>query len=278
MSKINGIKLECFNSIDEFLKAISTRKNNPIMFAKSSSQKKDFSFSMSNSYEESEEIMRNGYSEGLNELKKESGKINVSAAASKKLPKVGIVGFAPHVPNAIAGIPQSMISTTTERIKSKVIDILYDCTESAGTKTSTFVKAGKNLMNLIVYLESKGYRVSLKFLVAIEEKGEEIGATIKVKDHRQPINPLKLSYMLIHPSFFRRQCFKWIETAPMMTKDFSSTYGHPLRAKYSTIESLRKHLRECNVLGESVFFTNVTESRNATGSEDLAKKMGMTIK
>ena len=281
--KTSGIIVEQFNGVSEFLKAINSRPtNNVFKGAELSSETNGYQFTKTNSYAESAELMAKGYKEGLEKLNAaKNTKITASSKVSKTIPQVGIVGHAPHVPNAIAGIPQSMISTTTQTQKSKVVSILYDCTNSGGVCADDFIKAGRNLLDLIVALEAQGCRVALDMMICTCSSKQKVACVIRVKDHRQPINPLKISYTLIHTSFFRRQGFKWIETCPLITDDgFRGGYGYPLRIKVNgeNTAGCREFLANSGVLSKNMFFTNIDEAKRTSSNEELAQKMGMAYK
>jgi hypothetical protein len=144
-----------------------------------------------------------------------------------------------------------------------------------------FVKAGRNLLDLIVALEAQGCRVALDIMICATTTKQKVACTIRVKDHRQPINPLKVSYLLIHPSFFRRQGFKWIETTPLITDSgFAYGYGCPLRVNIQkgNTDGCREFLTESGVLSKNTYFTNIDEAKRTSTNEELARKMGMAFK
>jgi hypothetical protein len=281
--KTSGISVEQFNGVAEFLKAINSRPTNKVFSDRSlSSETNSYEFTKTHSYAESADLMAKGYKEGLDSLNAaKNAKITASSKVSKAIPQVGIVGHAPHVPNAIAGIPQSMISTAVQTQKSKVVSILYDCTDSCNVKADDFIKSGRNLLDLIVALEAQGCRVALDIMICACTSKQKVACVIRVKDHRQPINPLKISYTLIHTSFFRRQGFKWIETCPLITDlGFAYGYGYPLRTKVKgeNTAGCREFLTKSGVLSKNMFFTNIDEARRTSSNEELAQKMGMDFK
>ena len=124
---------ETFNGVNEFLSVIGKRSpNNVFKGEKLSSEKSDYDFTMTSSYAESEELMAKGYKDGLNDLQKcKSLKVNRTTNIRKNIPQTGIVGYAPHVPNAIAGVPQSMIAQQKIEQRAKVLTIVYDIGASA---------------------------------------------------------------------------------------------------------------------------------------------------
>ncbi len=275
--------IERFNGVSEFINTIAKRPVNTHFWSERdslSSETKDKEFTMTKNYAESEALMASGYGEGLADLQK-AGAFKVCRAtnATRHVPHASVVGYAPHVPNAIAGIPQSMIGTTHIQQKSKIVTILYDGGASAYMDADKFVKAGRVLMSLIIKLEMQGYRVQLDVLDAFCTKNEKAFCIVTVKNHRQPINPLKISYLLLHPSFFRRQGFRWLETSPETTFQYSG-YGRPLRHSCPTGETpdaIRSYLSENKVLEQGTFYTSLYEALENT-PEQLAEKMGITIK
>ena len=275
--------IERFNGVSEFLNVIAKRPINSHFWAERmdlASDTKDKKFTMTDNYAESEALMAAGYSEGLADLQKAGAfKVGFSTNETRHIPHASVVGYAPHVPNAIAGIPQSMIGTTHIQQKSKIVTILYDGAAAACVGADKFVKAGRVLMSLIIKLEMMGYRVQLDILDAFCRSDEKAFCIMTVKNHRQPINPLKISYLLLHPSFFRRQGFRWLETQPETTYRYPG-YGMALHdgCPYGgSTNDIRRYLSDKGVLEEGVFYTNFYEVVDLA-PEELAEKMGITIK
>ena len=238
---------------------------------------------MTSSYAESEELMAKGYKDGLNDLQKcKSLKVNRTTNIRKNIPQTGIVGYAPHVPNAIAGVPQSMIAQQKIEQRAKVLTIVYDIGASANVDAERFVSAGRHVLDLVQTLELQGYRVRVDIQHAFCTHKERAICRITVKNHRQPINPLKISYLLIHPSFCRRQGFRWLETVTELTNpDFASGYGRPLYWQVdsdgASTDQIREYLRQHRLLEKGTFFTNFYEAENHSADE-LVELMGIKKK
>lgn len=282
MKKDNFI-IERFDDVAEFVSTIAKRPVNAHFWPERNdlaSNKGDASFNMTKNYAESEALITTGYAKGLENLQA-AGTFRVCNAtnSTRNIPHASVVGYAPHVPNAIAGIPQSMIGTTRIQQKSKIVTILYNGGAAAGMAGSKFVEAGRVLMSLIIKLEMQGYRVRLDILDTFCRSDEKAFCIVTVKKHRQPINPLKISYLLLHPSFFRRQGFRWLETQPEVTYRYPG-YGMALNdaCPYgSSTDNIRRYLSDKGVLEKGVFYTNLYEALKNT-PEQLAEKMGITIK
>ena len=102
---------------------------------------------------------------------------------------------------------------------------------------------------------------------------------VHVKDALRTINPLKLAYILVHPSFFRRQGLRWIETCPKITdKTFSDGYGYPLIwLANKKNESEREWMKRHGLLPDGVFFTCYNEAVQ-NNAEELIDIIGLCKK
>lgn len=271
---------EHFDSLGQYLEIIESRKVNHVFAGHSlSSEDRNYDFSLTKSYEEANELARIGYKEGLDKLKAANSKTRYMGSAPKALPKTSVVGFTPHVPNAITGVPCSMITTQKTEQKAKVISILYYMGGACHVDAKEFVEAGKNILNAIYTLELQGYRVALNVLTNFCERGERAFCSVQIKHWRQPSNPLKISYPLIHPSFFRRHGLRWLETQPELTvRDFTCGYGRPLdNTEGHSVNDRRRWLKEQGILQDGWFYTERLEAK-AHEADELIKLMGITDK
>ena len=269
---------EQFESFGQYLTAIDGRPINKVFkhrLPASQTRGRD-DFMMTYDYAEASELAKVGYKDGLDALKAVSTKSRHMESALKNMPTTGVVGYAPHVPNAITGVPLSMITKQPVEQKAKVISILYYMGGASKIDTSEFVEAGKNILNVIYSLELQGYRVALYVMTNFCGKYERALCTVQVKHWRQPSNPLKIAYPLVHPSFFRRHGFRWIETQPEITdNDFSDAYGRPLdNSEGSCPGDRRRWLTENGLLKAGWFYTERIEAQN-NEADELIKLMGI---
>lgn len=277
------VVFESFSNIELFLNTIDSRTENSVYSGVGVCDSKNGSksFAGTDSYKESLDLMRTGYVEGMEKLKNSLlSPVNPRTENTcKNIPTVDIVGFAPLVANAIIGMPKSMINIKKINIPSKVISIFYNSSDCAGVEASRFVTAGAHLLGLIIQLEKDGYRVSLSVASAFCTKKQKSIASVSIKDHRSKINPLKVSYPLLHPSFFRRQMFRWLETNPdVKDEEYEGAYGKPLWTFHdSNIDSEREFLRSSGILKPNEFYTCFKETEKYEG-EELARRMGIKIK
>ena len=273
-----NIEIEKFATIDAFVKSLNTRELNPAFKNKgevSSKIKGNKDFYKTDTYEESEELLTGGYREGLSVIQSEK-RVNNYGSIKRNIPTVDVVGFAPHVPNAIAGIPQSMVSVKARNQKSKIVNIIYNNSASCSVTTSQLAVAGRHVLDVVAILERQGYRVNVDILTTTCTSTQVAMCFVRVKDALRIINPLKLAYILVHPSFFRRQGFRWIETCPKITDEtFSYSYGYPLIwLANKKNESEREWMKRHKLLPNGVFFTCYNEAVQ-NNAEELIDIMGL---
>lgn len=231
MSETHVVKEE-FGSIGELMDTLKSRPNNKHMKNQNSSRSNDKSFTGSESYEEAEQLIRTGYTEILPKVKEKMAKMEKSLQTEfikvpKMRPRNAVVGYVPNVPNALLGLPESMINSDRFTQKQKTIDIMYIMGGNCGTDAKLWIDAGIVLLSAIKILESNRISVKLKVCFMPSESGDELMMpSVLIKDYAQRLDLQKICFPMAHPSMFRRIGFKWLETTPDMTDDgFAWGYG-----------------------------------------------------
>lgn len=276
---------EHFNSITSFMKALEERKeNNSAMSGEFSSKSGSESFTGTKSYDEAADLLKNGWTEKLEEVKQKFSaavKANANASTERVRPTTGIVGYAPCVPNAIRGLPNSMITSERTPQKVKAVSLVYGTTVNSEFGSDELIKCGVVIMQIVNSLELSGYRVKLvQELVATGTGSDTATAMIDLKDYRQPLDLKKLCFPMIHSSMFRRLGFKWLETVPNLTnRGFSGGYGSAQTSDYNERKEFLKEKLNC--LGDKDFYLtaylirknryDVTKVMEAAGMASLNK-------
>lgn len=228
---------ENFNSIQEMLKVLNERKNNNVMRDKYSSQDKDRSdWHGTKSYEEAEELITNGYTEILDEIK--AGIKFDTSENSKIVPENNVFGYIPNVPNAMMNLPKSMIYAKRIPRKITAIDLVYCPCANAYTDPKEYVKNGIKVLNVINSLEKNNIRIRLKVAMKCSESDFQYClATITLKNYTEKLNLQKICFPIAHPSMQRRFGFKWLETSSEITDvDWADGYGRTT-VNYSVFET-----------------------------------------
>lgn len=181
------------------------------------------------SYDEALKFLEEGYQPTVDKLK--SG-IRASLQGTGKRISFNndIVGYAPIVPLAIQGVPNSMINSRMKPIKAKVIDIYYNITASSGTSSESIIQAGVKMLSAIISLEQQGYRFNLYALQTYYDRNDCYTLKVKVKDAMQPIDLKRISFPLTHTGFFRVIGFDWYSKCPKAK--YISFYGRGIDYDY----------------------------------------------
>lgn len=253
---------EQFDTMDAFKRALDRPINRAFKFAELHSQmtkKSKVEWFGTKSYEEAINLYTNGWTEKADEIRREFVKFERvsqrTVSYEKTRPTTSVVGFAPHVPNAILGLPNSMIHTERQPMKAKVVRIIYNMTQNAGTNGDTILKAGLTVLKIAYSMERQGYRVRLDLIPKCSTMADErCCLMVSVKDWRQPIDIKKVAFPIASPSMFRRLAFHWLETTPDCTDSgWTSGYGRSLE----DAEKEKKMLAELGVLGDNDYYINV---------------------
>ena len=277
----HNVVFERFNSIDRLIKANDNRHLNSAFKSKPILKSIDIDpsttkFTQTKSYEEAVNLLENGWDKHLDTFKTEN-KLNANTVIQKKRPTLSVVGYVPNVPNAIMGLPNSMITTEIVKQKIKAVTIIYSSCASYRWTAEELVQCGISVMKIINVLESQGIRV--KLIV------EGISSTtvnknwslmwVDVKDWREPLDLKKISFPVIHPSMLRRIAFRWLETNPNITDSkFKNGYGNVIEGGdyFDTVVALKTH----GLLKDNEYY--ITPSfckRNNFNSDRIMESLGL---
>lgn len=278
--QISVIK-EHYDSLDDFARTIMSRKLNRVFVRETlaSERRGDEHWSGTKSLKEALDLMKKGWDEPLKGLKKaDVGNVESNMAIPKSRPRIGVVGFAPCVPNAIMGLPNSMIALERIPMKSKVLTIKYCIHVNAGHSAYEMIEAGKVMLRIINSLERKGYRVRLdvEFMSGSDHgENEIVNVSVNVKDWREQLDLKKLTFPLVNPAALRRIGFKWLETVPgLKSDDFSFGYSRPLANK--KYDELMKFYKDHELLADNEYYVNVELIEECDGdAEKVMKRSGI---
>lgn len=140
-----------------------------------------------------------------------------------------VAGFSPNVPAVLRGRPKTMYKIIRQNVNTKIVTFCYDCASDWTIDSEVRAAAALKLVNTILGIEKKGYRVNLYVCACMSGTSEACGAFIKIKDSGAYMDRKKMAYPLINTSFFRRHMFKFIETADgLKEKVWSRGYGYAI--------------------------------------------------
>jgi hypothetical protein len=257
---------EVYNSIEILLDTIKKREVNRVFGGKDTeksklpSHKGTNGFCGTRNFEEAEDLIKHGWIEPLEKIKKNlgSGKVRSTTGEIKKIrPSAGIVGYAPLVPNAILGLPHSMIKSERTPMKIKTITLLYAVSVNASIDKDVMIDAGISTLRIVNDLELKGYRVQveLEFIGTHAKNREFASGSVVVKSWRDALDLKKLAFPMVHPSMLRRIAFLWLETVPNLTDNYFS-WGHGIPVANQSYESAKEFYEKRGILNDQTYYIN----------------------
>lgn len=237
--KNSHFNIEVYDSAYQVVKDCETRKITDSSFNNMRKDVDDKDWYGVASYQEALDLMETGYQPTVDELKK-GIKANLSGQAKRITFHNDVVGYAPIVPLAIMGVPQSMMNSHMKQVKAKVIDVYYDMTASCDNSPKQFIDAGSKLLGAIMELEMQGYRMNIYCVNSFYGDGCDL-LCVRVKSANQPLDLKRISFPLTHPAFFRVIGFDWYSKVPGGKYRFG--YGHAIGYDYNS-ETMQKGFKE----------------------------------
>ena len=138
--------------------------------------------------------------EALLEKMRESGLLSDTV----KIWDAGVVGAYPHVPNFLAGQPDTMFARVDTDMPSDVSPIsLYVCNNaSAGVPASQLVDRGVAIMGLALALkQSRPVDLYVYSINDVKSRGEAHGTCVRIETN--PMDLDRATFMVCDPGFFR---------------------------------------------------------------------------
>lgn len=268
---------EIFDSVMEFSNHLKNATENNAFTGKTLSSKlindKKTKSTGTSSFEEAQQLLTNGYPEGLKAILKAEGIIKTSESNRPK-DENSFMGYRPNVQRYLMGLPTNMVRRDPNQIKCHILDLYYDAGGSGGVDFETLACAGKNLMTLVQYYEKNNVKVNLYVLTGTTADETEALVAVKVKDAKQKLNPLLISYPMTHPSFLRRHIFRWIETSKCTDSiAYTFGYGWVLRDRCRSEGGFQGYLRKHGVMGKNGYYIDCMTMSKAKSLQEIIDKL-----
>ena len=222
-----------YDGMQNFIQTINQGKN---VLRRYSSECGSQDFTGTASYKEAENLLRTGYLEPLEEFKK-AYKINSQTGKQRRI-ATNVIGFAPCVPHAIQGRPDSMVYYKHTPAKVKTINLVYVPCDNGDCSANYFIEGGKKIIQIIQEMERQNIRVNLYSIpIATRPKSDKkFIAMVNIKKAGQKLELKKLCFPLAHPSWLRRFGFRQLEVCSDFWDILNKTekkqiyhgYGHAL--------------------------------------------------
>lgn len=271
-----------FDSLNNFYEYITTTPLNDTFCWKKgglSSTVGSKQFTGTESFEEAVNLFKDGWDDMAKKLTKKL-KVTQNQTMCSEVQKTvyDIVGFQCSVPRYLQGIPTSMVNKKLVPIKQKVVTLNKDFSYNCSIETEDIIEASIKTMEVVKRIEAQGTRVNLNIIFGITAGNTREIVKIRIKSANERVNISKLAFPLVHPSMFRRLCFRYIEVAPTITDSYSFGYGKPLDGsqlkQYCKDEYVLPRLFDGNLsqLGDLSTICNLTD-QIVNGENDKPKTL-----
>ena len=209
MATMNKSDFRCYNSIAEMVSHLGSVEGGYSSNDNSESESKWYGTA---SYQEAEQRIVRG-DDKLAKMLRGSDKLDIHMASTgvRKRMVTRVAGFAPHVPNYLAGVPNNMIWCEEKKVPKKVLTVIYGCNTRGGSSAKEIAKVSARVVSCIMSLERKGYRINLYASNAANNGSYNTGFITKLKDSGQHIDVLKMAFPLLSASWNRRFGFRFRE-------------------------------------------------------------------
>lgn len=215
----------CYESIDQMVSHLETKEGS----TSHSHDTYDPTWYGSNSYEDAKIRITRG-DDKLAKMLRGSEKLDIHmpSMGTRKRMVTRVTGFAPHVPNFLAGVPNQMIWVEEQKCAKKVLTVIYGCNTRGNESADTIAKVSARVVSCIMSLERKGYRINLYASNVANNGSSRTGFITKLKDSGQHIDVLKMAFPLLSASWNRRFGFRFREMCGWNDMG-CSLYGYDLR-------------------------------------------------
>ncbi|MDR2828621.1 MAG: hypothetical protein LBV51_04290 [Acholeplasmatales bacterium] len=235
-TKNNKLVVEhTFYSLSEYCEYLKNGVINPKITSSTSSKTGDINFSGTATYEEAINLCLYGdYSNKFDELLKLKDKLDDELTNKKKVSTQTIshVGYIPHVPNFIKGIPLNMINTIyTEFKDTSYITIYFNVSQLSTYSKEQFYHKGVICLSLIEHFEQMGYQVILKLFAGSYCKDQVILTFFELKDSNERLSLRNLFFPMTNVAFLRRLHFRLREITSELESYWSDIYGYSLKSE-----------------------------------------------
>ena len=222
--------VEIFDNPIDFVETINKRdfnktaKKNKLFVSKDTDQGM-YKFSGTHTYEEANSLLYSGVDTNIKELEEQIAlNLNGYDQTKKNNRKFDYIGGGYSLGRYLANSPACMIRQVKVKREKPTTTIIYNSSITCGTKAKEAIKVNSILLSAIKIIEQKGIKVNLYVVSANILDSQNVAVLVKVKDTKTPINLQTMSYVVVHPSYYRRHYFRWKETKEDIKK-LPSNYG-----------------------------------------------------
>ena len=255
--KMNGeIVVRQYRDIAQFIEMMGERKEGWVEYSSHRDSKPEW-YGTKN-YEEADNLLKNGDGNLTRKILSSYNRVTkVSSKSMRDRIVCDVVGFTPHVPNYIAGVPMNMVNKKRVAVPTPTMTIVWSRAADWTIDSDKLAEVSALVLAAVNEIQRGKVRVNLYCGTLIKsryrkEKIKAAGWIFKLKDANKPLDVRRCAYPMAHTSMLRRHFFHKMECDPNVHNENQWNYGYVLegddkkRAYRETIKQC--HLRNAVVL------------------------------
>jgi hypothetical protein len=175
-----------------------------------SQNEENFSFSGTNNFNESINLLKNGLRQEKLDVSDFLKDLNF--CSTENLMNLSYEGFQVDFSEYAQGNPECMINLLETYQESKNLEINVSCVFAYFIEKETINNYGKMILGLIETLQSKNIDCKVKAIVQIKPRNGIVHSfEVLIKELNEVYDSDRLTYVISHASFLRRNIFKLME-------------------------------------------------------------------
>lgn len=244
-----------FDSLDDFLNELITKRINSRIFSDPHSIKENYEFTKTKSFEQAWNLCKFTFDDGYKRFSDLVRHVEFKYESKERIINTyKPVGTSASVPRFLYGIPDNMRAKKLVYDKP-IINLYFQYSYSYSMTENQIKNRGILTLALINYLENvKNYNVNFNFVSVTKEYNEIIYVKIILKNINEKLKLKKCYFPLVHPSFVRRLHFRLTEIIPFLKRDWSMSYGHPLE-----YEEIKDYIEDGKNLENAIYISTPDE-------------------
>lgn len=233
-----------FQSVASLVSYLDAGKTQP-SFHCEESHDGDYSFTGTQNYPIANNLCKYG-DENSRKMLTDAGETLTPSYGYEKRVKMDKTGYLPMVGAYLTGRPNCMKRKVRKFVPKRVITVVYNACAPCYVGKADMALASAKLLSAILRIENCGIRVNLYLSDIGQEKGDDVGFIVKIKDSGQRLNVMTMAYPMINPSMHRRHFFRFLEVTEGVSPSFQYGYGRPVMDSRTMQKVLNRASIKCD--------------------------------
>ncbi len=210
---------EKYDSVSAWVDALAKPNNfGGAYTGRSSERKGDARWAGTNTYPEALQLLKDGWADGLEKIKKTSVTLTEQIIKVLEVPELqyDVTGQDLDIGRFVAGEPEDFVTVepAEQETYPKVLHVVANISASAAVDADTIMLKGAAIVALVDALEMHGKRVIVDIVSTADGQNDAVEqhqTWVRIKESDGPVQLANLVMLIAHPSTLRRLMFREME-------------------------------------------------------------------